>query len=309
VTRASVLAAIAGAALLGCSSNSSATGGAALDGAAGDALADATQPPHDASAGPDADAGPAGPDAEIDGACEPVKGACSLVLQNCAPGQQCTVGANDLTACGPTDPAQHIAKGYPCCPPAGTGAKDPCLPGLVCAGDSCVGDAGGGRCSPYCCAGDDTPCGTSPEGFPGHCDETVEDTATGTPLYDICEYAPPCKPLGILPCPAGYACLVDDTSGGAKCTEIFNGGAPAGQEGQPCMYRNSCADGLMCLQRTFPDGAAGVQECILLCSTGKGSPPFDAGALDGGPGSGGCDQGKTCTGVANLFPPWLGVCL
>jgi hypothetical protein len=305
VIRTPLLVALAGV-LLGCSSSSSVTRGGAED-AASDAPADATQPPFDAGA--DADAAPTGPDATIDGACEPVKGSCSLVLQNCGPGQQCTVTSSDVTACGPTDPAQHIAKGYPCCPPAtGSGAKDPCLPGLVCVGDPCIADAGGGRCSPYCCAGDDTPCATSPEGFPGHCDETVVDMATGQPLYDICEYAPPCKPLGILPCPAGYACLVDDTSGGAKCTQIFNGGASAAQEGQPCMYRNSCADGLMCLQRTYADGS-GAQECILLCYTGKGSPPFDAGALDGGPGSGGCDQGKTCTGVANLFPPWLGVCL
>lgn len=304
--RASVLLVLSGA-LLGCSSSSSTTSSAA-DASSGDAPVDATRVPSDAGAGLDADAAPTGPDAAIDGACEPVKGACSLVLQDCPAGQECSVTSGDVTACGPTEPAQHIAKGFACCPPSGVGAQDPCLPGLVCVGDDCVGDAGGGRCSPYCCAGDDTPCGTSPEGFPGHCDETVVDTASGKPLYDICEYAPPCKPLGILACPPGYACLVEDTSGGAKCTQIFNGGAPPGQEGQPCTYRNSCDDGLMCLDRTFADGGMS-QQCLLLCYTGKAGAPFDAGVLDGGPGSGGCDQGKACVGVPNLFPPWLGVCL
>jgi hypothetical protein len=201
---------------------------------------------------------------------------------------------------------QHIQPGYPCCPSA-TSTDDPCLPGLRCIGNPCTGDAGGGRCSAYCCAGDDTPCGASPEGVPGHCDIGIVDNA-GTPLYDVCDYAPPCKPFGLLPCPAGSACLVQDTSGGAHCAQIYDGDAGAAGEGEPCVYDNSCADGLMCLTDTGPDGGP-QQVCLMLCATGQGAPPFDAGALGMQPGTGGCDPGKHCVAATQIFPSWLGVCL
>jgi hypothetical protein len=209
-------------------------------------------------------------------------------------------------ACGPTYGVQHIAAGYPCCPPSSPDG-DPCLPGLTCVGDPCVGDAGGGRCSPYCCSGDDTPCGVSPEGFTGHCNLAIVDDA-GTPLYDVCEYAPICQPLGLLPCPSGYACLVEGTTGGAKCSEIYNGGAPAAAEGQPCAYENSCQSGLMCLMTSGVDGGS-VSECFMLCYTGQGSPPFDAGALGMTPGTGTCNAGKQCATATQIFPAWLGVCV
>lgn len=252
----------------------------------------------------------AGHDSALKGNCEPVKGRCDLVLQDCEAGTQCAAeeGADGgyTATCVPTYPVQHIGLGYPCCPPA-QADQDTCLPGLVCVGDPCVGDAGGGRCSPYCCAGDDTPCGQSPEGFAGHCDVGVVDNA-GTPLYDVCEYAAPCEPLGIVPCPAGYACLVEDTTGSAKCSEIFNGGAAPAAEGQACAYDNSCAAGLMCLTTSSPEGGS-ISECLMLCSTGTGTPPFDAGALGMGPGTGGCDTGKQCVSAPQIFPAWLGVCI
>lgn len=244
------------------------------------------------------------------GGCEPVQGSCDLVLQNCPTGQQCAVGSGRdggaATSCGSTQAAQHIQAGYPCCPVA-SAADDPCLPGTTCVGDPCTDDAGGGRCAPYCCAGDDTPCGSSPEGFAGHCDIRIDDGA-GTPLYDVCDYATTCTPLGLLPCPTGYTCLVQDTSGGARCAVIFNGDAGAATEGERCPYQNSCADGLMCLTDTGPDGGQQAV-CLLLCSTGQGTPPFDAGALGMQPGTGGCDPGKHCVAAPGIFPAWLGVCL
>jgi hypothetical protein len=246
----------------------------------------------------------------LEGGCSPVKGACDLVTQDCPSGSWCGVeqqpDGSYVAACTPSQAVQHVAAGYACCPTAQE-ANDPCLPGLECVGDPCVGDAGGGRCTPHCCPGDDTPCGASPEGFTGHCDVGVVDNA-GTPLYEACEYAPPCEPLGLVACPAGYACLVQDKTGDSKCSEIFNGGAAAATEGQACKYDNACAAGLMCLTETAPEGGT-TSQCLMLCYTATGSPPFDAGALGMKPGTGGCNAGKACEGAPQIFPAWLGVCL
>lgn len=267
-----------------------------------DSGSDATIREEDAQA----DAGGDGP--ALQGNCEPVKGPCDLVLQDCPAGQQCALaqkGSGYTTTCAPAHPVQHIAKGYPCCPPATT-SGDPCLPGLECIGNPCVGDAGGGRCTPHCCTNDDTPCGSSPEGFEGHCDLNIVDNAN-TPLYSVCDYAPPCKPLGIVPCPAGDTCLVQDTSGGGKCSQIFNQGAAALKEGQACSFANQCDDGMMCLNGTSPDGGSGAV-CTYLCYVAGDSPPFDAGALSDKPGGGGCPKGERCAGAQQIFPDWLGVC-
>jgi hypothetical protein len=314
MTPARALAGIAG--LAGLAACSGAGSGAAADGV--DASGDDDASIVEASQGKDAAARDGARDASLEGACEPVEGTCDLVLQNCPPGSQCTVqpksggGGGYVAACGPTYPVQHIDRGYACCPPT-TFADDPCLPGLKCIGDPCVGEAGtgvaggGGRCTPYCCAGDDTPCATSPEGFPGHCDIGVVDTA-GTVLYDVCDYAPPCQPLGLVPCPPGYGCLVQDKAGDAKCAQLYNAGSPPGTEGQPCEFNNACQDGLMCLTSTSTDGGT-VSSCLMLCYTGQGSPPFDAGALGGTPGRGGCNPGKQCISATQIFPAWLGVCI
>jgi hypothetical protein len=289
------------AGLVGCSPSSPA---GAPDASTGDDVTGADVAAHDAG-----DAGDAAAD-EVHGHCEPVTGSCDLVLQACPSGQECVAGAQAeggfATSCQPVHAGQHIEPGYACCP-ATASTGDPCLPGLTCVGDPCTGDAGGGLCAPYCCEGDDTPCGSSSEGVAGHCDLGVVDNA-GTTLYDVCDYALACKPLGVQPCPLGQACLVRDTSGSAQCVHVYNGGAAAAQEGAACTYVNSCADGLMCLTDTGPDGGA-QQVCLMLCSTGQGTPPFDAGALGMQPGTGGCDPGKHCAAAAAIFPAWLGVCL
>jgi hypothetical protein len=298
------IAAVAWTAWLSACSGTSASEASDASAASDQAVGpDVTQP--ETSGAPDAAAEAA------HGHCEPVTGSCDLVLQTCPSGQECLalVQADGgwATSCDPVRAAQHIEPGYPCCP-APSSADDPCLPGLTCVGDPCTGDAaGGGLCSPYCCEGDDTPCGSSSDGVPGHCDLGIVDTA-GATLYDVCDYALPCKPFGVQPCPAGDACLVQDTSGGAQCAQVYNGGAPAAQEGAACTFVNSCADGLMCLTDTGPDG--GLQQvCLMLCSTGQGTPPFDAGALGTQPDMGGCDTGKQCKAAPQIFPAWLGVCL
>jgi hypothetical protein len=110
-------------------------------------------------------------------------------------------------------------------------------------------------------------------------------------------------------CPSGSTCLVEDTTGTAKCSESFNGGAPLAGEGQTCPYDNSCEPGLMCLTTPNPEGGGSIAQCYMLCYTGQGTPPFDAGALAMTPGTGGCDPGKQCDTATQLFPLWLGVCV
>lgn len=304
------MAALAAAASAACSSSQAASSEPDASTSGDDAGADATQAQDSSSAD-------AASDQAVQANCEPAKGpACDLVLQNCPAGKQCIAvaqgGGKYTTECGPTYATQHIDKGYPCCPPSST-SDEPCLPGLECIGNPCTGDAGpggaggGGRCTPYCCSGDDTPCGDSPEGFAGHCHLNVVD-GQGNPLYSVCDYAPPCKPLQVLPCPSGYGCIVQDTSGGASCSQIFNGGGPPAQEGQACQYNNSCADGLMCLTTTASDGGSSNQ-CMMLCYTGKGTPPFNPQSLAMGPGTGGCNAGKTCATAPQIFPSWLGICV
>jgi hypothetical protein len=265
--------------------------------------ADAAPPPTEAST--------------VVGKCEPVVGpACDLVLQDCpatgagAP-QECTVangGPPYKTACVAATSSEHLGKGHGCCASA---SDKQCDPGLECTGDPnapCDGGVATGRCSPHCCGsaidgGDDYLCGQSdPEGYQGHCDTQVVDS-TDTPLYGVCSYTRPCEPFGVKPCPSGGTCDFRDTTGSAGCDDIYSpdGGVPG--EGAPCYALNGCADGLACLG----SGTPGV--CTMMCLRAAGKPPFDAGALDGGPFGGGCSPGKTCgTGTTDGFPPWISFC-
>jgi hypothetical protein len=180
------------------------------------------------------------------------------------------------------------------------------LPGLECVGSACVdGSAPTARCSPHCCSGDDSLCGSSPEGFPGHCDLTVSSGSPAVDLFNACTYSAACKPLGVVPCPNGFDCIVSDPQGTASCVGIYAADAAAGYgEGHGCSYANNCQDGMNCIGI----GDAGFQ-CTMLCLVPGSTPPFDAGALGGGPGHGGCTGSKQCRAATAIFPPWLGVCL
>jgi hypothetical protein len=263
---------------------------------------------------PSPDSGPG-----IVGKCSPVQGpACDLVLQDCPATdagvpQECLLapgGPPYTTQCVPVVVSEHLGKGHGCCVAA---ADKQCGPGLECIGDPNVPcDAGAtGRCSPHCCGsaidgGDDYLCGQSdPEGYVGHCDTQLVDQ-NDTVLYSVCSYTRPCEPFGIKPCPTGFTCDFRDTAGSAGCDDIYvpDGGAPP-VEGEPCFALNGCADGYACLG----SGNPGVCEMMCLVSPSKPPPPFDAGALDGGPLLGGCNAGKTCKAKTNLnVPAWLGFC-
>ena len=297
-----------------CSSSSSGDSGG--DAGADGTDVDATQGGDSGNArdgassdGGSGDGGSQDATSEVTGNCSPVKGACDIVLQNCGSGKECVVArASDggfTTECIATNNNEHIPKGSPCCP----GGQNPCLPGLECLGAACAGGdaAPTSRCAPHCCTGDDSVCGQSPEGYPGHCDTNVNSGGPNpVDLYQICTYAAVCKPFGIIPCPSASACEVLDNLGSAKCDNIYNpaDGGPAGaKEGEPCKYLNQCADGMMCF-----GPVAGSSTCLILCLIPNSAPPFDAGA-DGAAFQGGCPQGKACGALdPNQFPSWLGAC-
>jgi hypothetical protein len=242
--------------------------------------------------------------AEPLGDCSAVGGSCDIVAQNCPSGMECdlTSGPNGttVTACEPTQPSETIAKGFPCCP----GSTSACLPGLECNGQTDCVDGGTptGTCAARCCAGDDSVCGSTPQGVAGHCDIGVVDS-DGGPLYSICDYSASCKPFGVQPCGTGQECIVTDNAGTSTCISIFN--PPGVAEGQPCTSENSCQSGLMCLGSSSTNTT-----CIMLCLVSGQTPPFSTTGLADGPTTGGCNTGKTCSGAdtSSIFPPWLGIC-
>ena len=234
------------------------------------------------------------------GNCSAVKGACDIVSQNCPTGQECIVVNGPTTQCVPIESSEQLDMGHACCPPTSAQPGNPCLPGLSCIGNPCVdGGPQTGRCAPACCKGDDTACGKSdPEGIAGACDLTIVDPSTQQELYQTCSYEERCTPFGIQPCKAGEICLVTDKLGTSGCLASFGK-----QNGQPCGFANDCADGLICLTV----GDAGV--CKYECLTPGAVTPFDAGGLDGGPGTGGCPAGEQCAPLdPKSAPSWLSVC-
>jgi hypothetical protein len=230
---------------------------------------------------------------ELQGNCEPIQGPCDLVLQNCGGGKECVPaqsGGGYTTVCQTPTGTQHIGKGSACTPPSQAN-QNPCLPGLECLQS---------RCSPYCCLQDNTPCGASvPEGLPGQCNLSVTGGDAGV-LYYACTYSATCKPFKVLPCPQGSGCYGDQQANFTCSQYAVPNGKP---EGSPCQYLNDCVDGTQCLG-TGDGGSA----CTMLCYTGQGNPPFDAGSLQMGPGTGGCSNGKSCTISINGWPTWIGGC-
>jgi hypothetical protein len=246
----------------------------------------------------------ASPGAREGGHCSPVQGPeCDLVLQDCSPGRQCVaVKPHPLvrsTACVAAGTGNRPV-GAACCP----GVPNQCVSGLHCTGPACTADSGAtGRCSPYCCPGDDSVCGQSiPEGYSGTCDVRVVSPADegNEPLYDGCSYRPPCRPFQQQPCQAQQTCLLQKDNATFRCSPIFHPpGKPAGAN---CVASNECQDGMACL--TANDAGT----CRVLCYRADAGGPFDASSLSEASGRGGCGAGLSCSGTVGTFPPYLGFC-
>lgn len=263
--------------------------------------------PSEAGPSDAGDAAPARPDAapvEDASSCLTLPGECDLVLQGCprtAEGavQECRLvrleDAGYGAACRPAGAGQQLPLGRACCD---DGQSNPCLPGLTCVGEACRdGAPPTGRCAPACCPGQDAKCGASePEGIAGACDVVLTDER-GDTLHRVCSYKERCKPFGVEPCKVGQGCLVEDRLGSASCVFVTGGGKRAGAA---CDFANECVDGTMCLGG----------QCRTLCLTPNSLPPFDAGALRGGPGGGGCPAGERCdlTLPFDRFPGWISLC-
>jgi hypothetical protein len=249
--------------------------------------------------------------------CSLVTGACDIVAQNCSSGTECDIVSEPDgslgTACEAVTSSEHLAKGAPCCPPSD--GTNPCDPGLECnGGNPCAAGGtpmnagwGGSRCTPRCCpaldgGNNNANCGTAGDGgAQGQCDLSISFVTNGPGEYTVCSYPATCEPLGIHPCMSGFGCEVENAAGTSQCVVTFDPTGDGGA-GQPCMYENSCADGLGCF-----GASASTSTCEWLCAITGGTPPFDAGLLNTMPGHGGCPTGQSCEGV-NGFPTWLGVC-
>jgi hypothetical protein len=306
-----------GGALAACSSSSSSDDAANQNDASTDGTAnDATSDSALRDSGPDTYVAP--------GSCPAttLAGTCDLVLQNCGSGKECDPIQNSdgtITAQCETAGTGSVPLGHECCQNAANNGD--CVAGLFCNAACANPDAGpgtkSGRCAPYCCAGDNTICGSSdPEGIKGLCNVTAQFTLGDGGTVNAgneCTYDTACKPFHVQDCADPSAtCIIGDDLASFKCSEILT--PPGVGANGACTSGNSCMDGYECLGAL--DGGSSMS-CLTMCFIEAGAPPFNpATSLDGGPTHGGCPVGSTCGGgiqsviggVLTSGPPWYGIC-
>jgi hypothetical protein len=203
---------------------------------------------------------------------------CRLIEQDdCAAGQTCMANALGVR------PGTR-------CVILGTGLKlrsesckmpSECSPGLTCVF---------GYCSPFCCPAHQFEiCGPN-----GLC---MFSRSVGTGYVLSCSYARPCT-LWNHDCSADLGCQIIAKDGSAVCMP------PAGSsfvnEGDPCEATNDCGDNQLCVT------VESESRCRFVCK--RGEAPIKSGAIDGGPGEGGCRPSQRCQPITD-FPDWVGVCI
>ncbi len=224
--------------------------------------------------------------------CDPYPGdECNMVLQNCTGTQSCDWD----TAKGHKSCQTHsdgvVGKGEACNP-----TSNPCQKGLFCYS---------GKCSPPCCPGDDSVCGTG-----GSCDLAItEPTDGGTDkiLYHACTYAATCHPFKY-DCAAGDVCLFKESPDTFTCVSPSPGTAISAAPGIACKYANDCGESQACLTA---DGGK-TFKCALFCwlsapeAGSVGTDPKGRFAANGTCTVGGKSYG-TCS-ADPLVAGGLGIC-
>jgi len=192
-------------------------------------------------------------------------GACDILSNvGCGTGEGCYFAASAPDA-GPA----------PVCAMAGTAGDGAACTGLQDCQEGFLCDMAAGVCRHYCCGGSDTGC---PLGQ--RCAISIVDGAGMTTGVGICRLPDTCDLLAQTGCPAGESCYPngDGVICGASSDGVTEGGA--------CMFANTCAGGLICVNMP------GM--CAKLCDRD----------MAGGPT---CGSGQTCGGVTGL-PANVGVC-
>lgn len=218
---------------------------------------------------------------------------CDIVKQDCA----------DMTAtCVYDGTAKHNV-----CTKLATGTK---LKGESCASQAEC-DRGlfcyGGKCSPACCSGDNSTCGTG-----GACNLAITDDG-GAVIHYACSYNPGCKPFKY-DCPSGMVCLFNDEPDVFKCSTPSSSGGLGKAPGGACTYVNDCGESQACFTLTSGGDAGGAtSKCYLFCwmmtPSGfmPGTTPDGRFPADGDCNVGGTNYG-TCQGVTGIGGG-LGVCV
>lgn len=265
--------------------------------------------PRDAATEVTVDAGPIGPpdaepeaepvtDAAADARPETSVGACirhvgdqcDIVKQDC-PGERdsCVYdGQKGHTVC--FERKVSIATAGQSC----TSDED-CDRGLFCIGE------GNGRCSPACCPGDDSPCGT------GTCLWNVNDESKKL-AFNACRYSERCQPFQY-DCQKGEVCIFSSSPSTFACSRPIAPGSVSTAPGMECTYANECGEMQMCIRSSTGPGRCRVN-CFLRTPPAGFEPGRNPG--DRFAANGTCDiAGKnygTCRPVTDLGDG-LGVCI
>lgn len=224
---------------------------------------------------------------------------CDLMLQNCPGTESCeyddSVGHNNCI----NRPIGPASKGDPC------NDATPCDRGLFCVSN---------HCSPACCPGDNSACGTD-----GTCDygitDVLPDGATSDVIYHACDYGTFCHAFQY-DCPAGQDCYFDTEPDVFSCAPPYTGDAGiAVVPNTPCNSINDCGESQICTALTSgPDAAPPPATCYLFCNLSGVANPGPASNLDGRfPADGTCTIGGTtygtCQAISGIGGTTLGLCV
>ena len=182
---------------------------------------------------------------------------CDMVAQDCAdPTQTCDY---DPTAGHSTCGTRALGTGV-----KGDACKAPtdCDRGLFCYEN---------HCTPACCTGDNSVCGSTKAGVAGACnlDITQSADAGDTTIYNVCTYATACHPFSC-ECDSGSVCLFDTAPDAFTCDPPSKTGGISAEPGITCVYENDCGEGQGCFGPT-----GGPYKCMLFCALGGA----DAGTI------------------------------